>query len=213
MTTGQTPQPPLLPTSGARPSQAGIPVPPPLHTPARRLRPAANWELISILRQAAADSRKVRVVGGDSKSVMAGADVDLAVDVVSTAFLGGAPIVHRDGRCGRLGAGTNIRKLQRDLMSSGLMLAFEPIDFGPVSGLEPGRGTLAGAFSANIAGARGLVSGPPGASLVAARMIDGSGREFDAGGPAKLSASITVPSGVPSLLHSSRPFTPSSAVK
>ena len=56
-------------------------------------------------------------------------------------------------------AGTPLARVEEELAARGQMLAFEPIDLGPVLGVEPGTRTMGGVFATNLSGARRVAGG------------------------------------------------------
>ena len=54
---------------------------------------------------------------------------------------------------------TPLAEIEEVLENAGQMLAFEPADYGPLLGEEAGKGTLAGAYAANISGPRRIKAG------------------------------------------------------
>lgn len=135
--------------------------------------PAAEWELEGFIVSAVENQKSVLVRGGATKR-----DVGHAVNaelVIDTLSLRGIEAVDRRARRVTARAGTQIRALEMDLLRHGLMLAFEPPDFGPLFGGEPWRGTIAGTFASNWGGSRSLVAGAPARSLLGATLINGLG--------------------------------------
>jgi glycolate oxidase FAD binding subunit len=141
--------------------------------------PAAEWELEGLIARAAEAGMGVSARGGDTK-----ADVGHTVPadlIINMTSLRGIEAVDRQARRVTARAGTQLRAFETDLLRHGLMLAFEPPDFGPLFGREPWRGTIAGAFASNWGGSRSLVAGPPSRSLVSATLINGEAQTVGVG--------------------------------
>jgi glycolate oxidase FAD binding subunit len=68
------------------------------------------------------------------------------------------------------------------LAERGQMLAFEPIDYGPMLGGESGQSSIGGVFAANISGARRVALGAARDHLLGLRAVNGRGEVFKAGG-------------------------------
>ena len=56
-------------------------------------------------------------------------------------------------------AGTPVAKIETELATQGQMLAFEPVELGPLLGQPAGQSTVGGMFSTNICGSRRISSG------------------------------------------------------
>ena len=62
------------------------------------------------------------------------------------------------------------------------MLAFEPVDLGPLVGAEGGQASIGGIFATNVAGARRISAGAARDHLLGVRGVNGRGEAFKAGG-------------------------------
>jgi glycolate oxidase FAD binding subunit len=79
-------------------------------------------------------------------------------------------------------AGTLLTRVEEELAGQGQMLAFEPIDLGPVLGVEPGHATMGGVLASNLSGARRVASGGVRDHALGLRAVTGAGQPFRAGG-------------------------------
>jgi len=61
-------------------------------------------------------------------------------------------------------------------------LAFEPIDYGPVFGGAPGRGTIGGTLAANLSGPRRIKAGAARDHFLGLTAVSGRGETFKSGG-------------------------------
>ena len=68
------------------------------------------------------------------------------------------------------------------LAEKGQMLAFEPMDTGPLFGLPPGQGTIGGIFACNLSGPRRLKMGAARDHLLGFNAVSGRGDSFKSGG-------------------------------
>jgi glycolate oxidase FAD binding subunit len=79
-------------------------------------------------------------------------------------------------------SGTPLSQIEVELASRGQMLAFEPIDLGPMLGAHPGLQTIGAVFAANLSGARRVAGGSARDHLLGAKAINGRGEHFKSGG-------------------------------
>jgi glycolate oxidase FAD binding subunit len=79
-------------------------------------------------------------------------------------------------------AGTPIAEIQAVLAEKRQMLAFEPADWGPLFGAEPGRATLGGVVATNACGSRRVKAGAVRDSVIGCRFVNGRGEVIKAGG-------------------------------
>src|SRR5262249_8438854 len=79
-------------------------------------------------------------------------------------------------------AGTPLSQVEAALAERGQMLAFEPIDYGPMMGAEAGQATIGGVFAANVSGSRPVSIGAARDHLLGIRAVSGRGEVFKSGG-------------------------------
>ncbi|QND58805.1 FAD-binding protein [Mesorhizobium huakuii] len=79
-------------------------------------------------------------------------------------------------------AGTPLAEIEKLLAESGQQLAFEPMDYGPLLGGEPGRGTIGGVLAANLSGPRRLKAGAARDHILGINVVSGRGEAFKSGG-------------------------------
>ena len=79
-------------------------------------------------------------------------------------------------------AATPLSEITPLIAARGQQLAFEPPDFGPLSGRPAGLGTLGGAMAVGIGGPRRLKAGGPRDHLLGFRGINGRGEAIVGGG-------------------------------
>lgn len=144
------------------------------------LRPATEWELQGIIANCADKRLPIEVVGGGSKRAI-GRPLQTAV-VVSTASLRGIPLYEPGELVMSARAGTSLTQVESELAARGQMLAFEPVDLGPVSGAGAGSQTIGGVFAANLSGARRIMSGAARDHLIGIRGVNGRNESFKSGG-------------------------------
>lgn len=144
------------------------------------LRPAAAWELQSMLEGLAARKLPVEVVGGGSKRAI-GRPVRAAA-MISTGSMRGVSLYEPTELVMSARAGTSLAQVEAELASRGQMLAFEPIDPGPAIGLGAGRQTVGGIFACNLSGARRIAAGAARDHLLGIKAVNGRGELFQSGG-------------------------------
>lgn len=79
-------------------------------------------------------------------------------------------------------AGTPVAEIERVLAENGQEFTFEPMDYGPLLGGDPGRGTIGGLLSANLAGPRRLKAGAARDHILGVHAVSGRGEAFKSGG-------------------------------
>lgn len=78
--------------------------------------------------------------------------------------------------------GTPIAEIEALIAARGQMLAFEPMDYGPLLGTAPGQGSLGGVFACNLAGPRRISHGAARDHALGARAVSGRAEAFKSGG-------------------------------
>lgn len=79
-------------------------------------------------------------------------------------------------------AGTPLEEIETLLAENGQQLAFEPMDYGPLLGGEPGKGTIGGVLAANLSGPRRLKAGAARDHILGINVVSGRGEAFKSGG-------------------------------
>jgi glycolate oxidase FAD binding subunit len=82
----------------------------------------------------------------------------------------------------RARVGTPVADIELELARRNQMLAFEPIDLGPLLGLEPRQGTIGGVFATNFSGARRVSAGGARDHILGLSGVTGRGEVFKSGG-------------------------------
>jgi glycolate oxidase FAD binding subunit len=143
-------------------------------------QPADAREAAEIVRQAAADRRRLEVRGGGSKAGY-GADLGAQADILDTGRL--AAIVDYDPQELVLTAqaGAKLSEIEPLLAANRQMLAFEPPALGALlaTTAEP---TLGGILAANLSGPRRLAAGAARDHFLGFEAVSGRGVVFKAGG-------------------------------
>ncbi|WP_454918930.1 glycolate oxidase subunit GlcE [Xanthobacter sediminis] len=124
--------------------------------------------------------RTLDVVGSGSKRALgrpAAADAVLDVSALSGVTLYEPEELVLAARCG-----TPHRDIEDMLAARGQMLAFEPMDTGPLLGGPAGAGTLGGLLAVNLSGPRRISAGAARDHALGLRAVSGRGEIFKAGG-------------------------------
>ena len=79
-------------------------------------------------------------------------------------------------------AGTSLAEIENLLAENGQQFAFEPMDYGPLLGDEPGKGTIGGALAANLSGPRRLKAGAARDHILGIAAVSGRAEAFKSGG-------------------------------
>ncbi|MGE0626511.1 MAG: FAD-binding protein [Hyphomicrobiaceae bacterium] len=146
----------------------------------RALRPAADWELANIVSEAGARHSPLEVIGSGTKRAI-GRPVQASAQV-STRGITGVMLYEPHELVMRARAGTQLVEIEAQLANAGQMLAFEPIDLGPLIGEQPGQGTIGSTFATNLSGARRIQAGSARDHLIGIRAVTGHGEIVQSGG-------------------------------
>src|SRR6478609_8715166 len=127
----------------------------PVMTDALKARDAKDVE--DAVRWALAEDKTLEVVGRGSKRALGRpSQSDLTLDL---SGLSGVTLYEPEELVLSARAGTPLAEIEALVESSGQMLAFEPMDFGPVLGGPAGQGTIGGMLAANLSGPRRIKTG------------------------------------------------------
>ncbi len=143
------------------------------------LRPAADWELASYLAEATASGMTVQIVGSNTRAAYG--RPSRAAARVSTHVMRGITAFDRAARIITVQGGTRLSDVTRELGDAGLMLAFEPVDMGPMYGFEADWMTVGGMIAVNVAGSRRIVAGSAADSIAGIKLVSGGGEIIRAG--------------------------------
>ena len=116
------------------------------------LRPAAEWELQSMIAKLASQKRRH---GGRRPRRVAQCRPRSKADVVlSTSGLKGVTLYEPTEIVMSARAGTPVYEIEAILAARGQMLAFEPVDLGPATGAPGGALSIGGVFATNFSGSQ-----------------------------------------------------------
>jgi len=144
------------------------------------LRPAADWELKSMIAQLGEKRLPLEIIGGGTKRSI-GHPVSAAA-LLTTASLRGVTLYEPTELVMSARAGTTLSQIEAELTSRGQMLPFEPLDYGPVLGVAAGLQTIGAVFATNNSGARRICVGSARDHLIGLRGVNGRAEVFKSGG-------------------------------
>ena len=143
-------------------------------------RPGSERELQRLIAEAAHAQMPVELLGaGTKRAVGRPTNSGLAI---STASLSGVTLYEPTELVIGARAGTPVARIEERLADKGQMLAFEPIDLGPVLGAPADSGTIGAVFATNLSGSRRVMAGGARDHLLGIEAITGAGQSFRGGG-------------------------------
>ncbi len=144
------------------------------------MRPIDEREFASVLAEATAAKTPLEVSGAGSKQKI-GRPMQTSANVSARAMRG-ITLYEPTEMVMAARSGTPLGQVETALADRGQMLAFEPLDLGPLAGGEAGQGTIGGTFATNLSGARRIAVGAARDHLLGIRGINGRGEVFKSGG-------------------------------
>jgi glycolate oxidase FAD binding subunit len=144
------------------------------------LRPIDEREFARVLAEAHATKTPLEVMGAGSKQAI-GRPMQTAASVSSRAMRG-ITLYEPTEMVMAARTGTPLSQVETALAERGQMLAFEPVDYGPMLGGEAVQASIGGVFAANVSGARRVAIGAARDHLLGVRGVNGRGEIFKAGG-------------------------------
>jgi glycolate oxidase FAD binding subunit len=144
------------------------------------MRPVDEREFSRVLAEACATKTPVEIAGAGSKQKI-GRPMQTAANVSAKA-LRGITLYEPSEMVMAARAGTPLVQIESDLADRGQMLAFEPVELGPLIGGEASQATIGGIFATNISGSRRISAGAARDHLLGVRGVNGRGEVFKSGG-------------------------------
>jgi len=143
-------------------------------------KPNGLKDIEEAVRWAIGGGKSLEIVGHGSKRLLGRpAQHDATVDL---SGMSGVILYEPQELVLSVRAGTPIAEITGLLASKGQELAFEPMDYGPVLGGKPGRGTVGGVLAANLSGPRRIRAGAARDHLLGVVAVSGRGETFRSGG-------------------------------
>jgi glycolate oxidase FAD binding subunit len=144
------------------------------------MRPVDEREFARALEEATATKTPLEVMGAGSKQRI-GRPMQTAANL-STKAMRGIKLYEPGEMVMAARAGTPLHQVEDTLAERNQMLAFEPVELGPITGGEAGQATIGGVFATNISGARRIRAGAARDHLLGIRGVNGKGEIFQSGG-------------------------------
>src|SRR5262249_38056954 len=144
------------------------------------LKPRDAKDVESAVQWALAEDKALELIGhGSKRPIGRPAQTDLTLDL---SALTGVTLYEPEELVLSAKAGTPIAEIAALVDGKGQQLAFEPIDYGPILGAVPGRGTIGGVLAANVAGPRRVKAGAARDHFLGFSAVSGRGETFKSGG-------------------------------
>jgi glycolate oxidase FAD binding subunit len=143
-------------------------------------KPSSLKDIEAAVQWAMDGGKALEIVGHGSKRAMGRpAQYDATVDL---SALSGIVLYEPQELVLSARAGTPVAEITDLLAAKGQELAFEPMDYGPLLGGPPSRGTIGGVVAANISGPRRIRAGAARDHLLGVVAVSGRGETFKSGG-------------------------------
>ena len=147
---------------------------------AEPFRPSTAHELREVVAAALAVETPLEVLGrGTKRGLGRPVEVEAAVQVDRLAGIG---LYEPEELVMSAAGGTPLVEIEARLADNQQQLAFEPPDYGPLFGGEPGRATIGGVFACNLAGPRRIKAGAARDHLLGVQAVTGRGDLIKSGG-------------------------------
>jgi glycolate oxidase FAD binding subunit len=144
------------------------------------LKPRDAKDVEAAVAWALAESKTFEIVGHASKrGIGRAAQWDLSLDL---SGLSGVTLYEPEELILSARAGTPMAEIEALLAAHEQELAFEPMDYGPLFGNAPGRGTIGGALGANLSGPRRIKAGAARDHFLGVTAVSGRAETFKSGG-------------------------------
>jgi glycolate oxidase FAD binding subunit len=144
------------------------------------LRPTSAAEVLDAMRWAAAEETPLDIVGhGTKRSVGRPVQAEASLDL---STLAGVTLYEPDELVLSAAAGTSLAEIETLVRNANQMLAFEPMDFGPLNGAARGKGTIGGMVASNASGPRRIKAGAARDHILGVKAVSGRGEAFKSGG-------------------------------
>src|SRR5215203_937734 len=147
---------------------------------ADNLKPRDATDVEHAVQWALGEGKALEIVGqGSKRAIGRPAQTDLTLDL---SGLSGVTLYEPEELVLSAKAGTPLAEIEALVASKNQMLAFEPMNYGPILGGVPERGTIGGALAANLSGPRRIKTGAARDHFLGFSAVSGRGETFKSGG-------------------------------
>jgi glycolate dehydrogenase FAD-binding subunit len=144
------------------------------------LKPRDAKEVEDAVRWALSEEKPLEVMGqGSKRTIGRPSQTDLTLDL---SGISGVTLYEPAELVLSAKAGTPLAEIEALLDENNQQLGFEPIDYGPLLGGEPGQGTIGGAIAANLSGPRRIKAGAARDHFLGVSAVTGRGDTIKSGG-------------------------------
>jgi glycolate oxidase FAD binding subunit len=144
------------------------------------LKPRDAKEVEEAVRWALGEEKALEIVGqGTKRAIGRPAQTDLTLDL---SGLSGVTLYEPEELVLSARAGTPLAEIEALLDENNQQLGFEPMDYGPLFGLEPGKGTIGGVIAANLSGPRRIKAGAARDHFLGVTAVTGRAETIKSGG-------------------------------
>jgi glycolate oxidase FAD binding subunit len=144
------------------------------------LKPRDGKDTEEAVVWALSNDKKLEVAGqGSKRGIGRPSQTDITLDV---SGISGLTLYEPAELVLSARAGTPLAEIEAELEMNNQQLAFEPVDYGPAFGLEPGQGTLGGVIGANLSGPRRIKAGAARDHFLGVTVVTGRGETIKSGG-------------------------------
>jgi glycolate oxidase FAD binding subunit len=151
-----------------------------LSAPSHNLKPRDNQDVEDAVQWALANQKALEIVGhGSKRTIGRPAQSDVTLDLSGLAAV---TLYEPEELVLSAKAGTPLADIETLVAAKNQMLAFEPMDYGPLLGAPAGRGTIGGALAANLSGPRRINAGAARDHFLGFTAVSGRGETFKSGG-------------------------------
>ncbi|MGX5850331.1 FAD-binding protein [Mesorhizobium sp. PL10] len=142
--------------------------------------PTTSAEVLSTVQWAAAEESPLETIGHGSKRGIG--RPQQSEHTLDLSQLTGVTLYEPAELVLSAKAGTSLSEIETLLAENGQQFAFEPMDYGPLLGGTPGKGTIGGVLAANLSGPRRLKAGAARDHILGINAVAGRGEAFKSGG-------------------------------
>jgi len=144
------------------------------------LKPRDAKEVEEAVRWALGDDKSLEIVGqGSKRRIGRPSQTDITLDL---SGLSGVTLYEPDELVLSAKAGTPLAEIEALLDKNSQQLAFEPMDYGPVLGLDADRGTIGGVIATNLSGPRRIKAGAARDHFLGVAAVTGRAESIKSGG-------------------------------